>query len=200
MEDIKLTSDWLDITNKVISNSGLFIKNGDVELLTSKTNPDIYSKGIIIKNKKFFNVYSSLNTYVRSTTTSSDIRLDESFFNNNADTIEVVMNNFLYVLNFKKNVLNIFKQGTHEEVGTFVDMMNLAKIWTQQFGYSFAQFWNSNLFSFTQGGLFWNCFLVIDSSQSLGYRVHNTYPKVDVLNITDGKLWSNTFEISLERL
>ena len=78
---INLTNAWTRIDTQVTVNSGFLVTGGNVELSTTLNPPSSTDTGTIIKRNNFFNLYPSIVTYARSTTTTSKILIDTSFLN-----------------------------------------------------------------------------------------------------------------------
>lgn len=68
---VTVTTEWTQINNLISDNSGFLVTGGtSVELILKENTPLSTDKGTIILRNKFFNIYSSVNTWIRTSGTA----------------------------------------------------------------------------------------------------------------------------------
>lgn len=166
---VNITTAWTQINNLVTDNSGFLVTGGSsVEIITKNTIPSNDDKGAIILRNQFCNIYSSVNTYVRSTSTSK-ILIDISFLNFKLREFVIVESGGIkYSLNLDtKKLIVTLNTGSINVTPDLVSIMNYIPTILAPYGFQLFSFGiRSNIISVRaiSSGLYYTCFLAIDTA------------------------------------
>ena len=166
---INLTTDWTRIDTQVTVNSGFLVTGGNVELSTTLNPPSSTYTGTIITRNNFFNLYPSIVTYVRSTTTASKILIDTAFLNfKSREFVIVESGGIKYSLNLDTKKLAVtLNTGSIDVTPDLVSIMNYIPTILAPYGFQLFSFGiRSNIISVRaiSSGLYYTCFLAIDTA------------------------------------
>ena len=166
---VNITTAWTQINNLVTDNSGLIVTGGtSVELIIKNTLPSVDDKGARILRNQFCNIYSSINTYVRTTTTAK-IFIDTSFLNfKSREFVIVESGGIKYSLNLDtKKLIVTLNTGSIDVTPDLVSIMNYIPTILAPYGFQLFSFGiRSNIISVRaiSSGLYYTCFLAIDTA------------------------------------
>ena len=166
---INLTNTWTRIDTQVTVNSGFLVTGGNVELSTTLNPPLSTDTGTIVTRNNFFNLYPSIITYARSTTTASKILIDTSFLNFKLRELVIVESGGIkYSLNLDtKKLIVTLNTGSIEVTPDLVSIMNYIPTILSPYGFQLFSFGiRSNIISVRaiSSRLYYTCFLAIDTA------------------------------------